>query len=51
MINFKKSEGAPIEVYFQIDGEFFKIYNPEYIKIEKTKLIEGSKIRVMMKRV
>ena len=50
ILNFKKSEDdfLPIKTYFQIDGEFFEVIQPDYCKIESCKEVKNGKIKVLV---
>ena len=49
-MNFKReSEGGnSIRTYFQIDGEFYQVINPKFLKVSLTTKIPRGKIKVLI---
>lgn len=49
LIKFKERDerNQPIKTYFQIDGEYYQVISPKYIKLSLSKDLPQGKIRVM----
>lgn len=53
-LNFRQSDESndhkPVVTYFQVDGEYFKLSNPDHLVIKQTPFIPGGKIKVLLDR-